>query len=130
VIRRVCLLAALMMTPFAQAQSQSQKVVIDVANSIKAPEGAVLRGLDRINGIYSDFELGPGQSFTFERLTVELVECRYPEGQTTTEAFANLRIRDLREDLATFEGWMFASSPALSALDHPRYDVWVLRCKT
>ncbi|MCW8843320.1 MAG: DUF2155 domain-containing protein, partial [Rhodobacteraceae bacterium] len=29
-----------------------------------------------------------------------------------------------------FQGWMIASSPALSALDHPRYDVWVLRCKT
>jgi hypothetical protein len=23
---------------------------------------------------------------------------------------------------------MIASSPAISALDHPRYDVWVLRC--
>ena len=112
------------------ADAQSQKVVIDVNSSIKAANGAVLRGLDRINGVYSDFELGPGETFTFERLSVELLECRYPEGQKTTEAFANLRIRDLREDLATFEGWMFASSPALSALDHPRYDVWVLRCKT
>jgi hypothetical protein len=27
-----------------------------------------------------------------------------------------------------FSGWMVASSPALSALDHPRYDVWVLNC--
>ena len=27
-----------------------------------------------------------------------------------------------------FSGWMLASSPALSALDHPRYDVWVLSC--
>ena len=27
-----------------------------------------------------------------------------------------------------FEGWMIASSPALMALDHPRYDVWALRC--
>ena len=29
-----------------------------------------------------------------------------------------------------FKGWMFASSPALSALDHPRYDVWVLSCSS
>ncbi|MGB0800115.1 MAG: DUF2155 domain-containing protein, partial [Planktomarina sp.] len=27
-------------------------------------------------------------------------------------------------------GWMVASSPALNALEHPRYDIWVLRCKT
>jgi len=58
------------------AHAQSQKVVIDVNNSIEAPGGAVLRGLDRINGIYSDFELSKGETFTFERLTVELMECR------------------------------------------------------
>lgn len=28
-----------------------------------------------------------------------------------------------------FSGWMFASSPGLSALEHPVYDVWVIRCK-
>jgi hypothetical protein len=27
-----------------------------------------------------------------------------------------------------FTGWMFASSPALSALEHPVYDLWVLDC--
>lgn len=27
-----------------------------------------------------------------------------------------------------FSGWMFASSPGLSALEHPVYDVWVIRC--
>ena len=29
-----------------------------------------------------------------------------------------------------FSGWMFASSPALSALEHPIYDVWVIDCST
>ena len=38
-------------------------------------------------------------------------------------------IRDIREEEARFYGWMFASSPALSALDHPRYDIWVLKCR-
>jgi hypothetical protein len=27
-----------------------------------------------------------------------------------------------------FQGWLIGSAPALHALDHPRYDVWVLRC--
>jgi len=27
-----------------------------------------------------------------------------------------------------FSGWMFASSPGLSALEHPVYDVWVIEC--
>ncbi|MGB0439332.1 MAG: DUF2155 domain-containing protein [Paracoccaceae bacterium] len=32
--------------------------------------------------------------------------------------------------LPVFEGWIIASSPALNAMDHARYDVWVLRCNT
>ena len=27
-----------------------------------------------------------------------------------------------------FSGWMFSSSPALAALDHPVFDIWVIRC--
>lgn len=29
-----------------------------------------------------------------------------------------------------FSGWMLASNPAISALDHPVYDVWVIDCRT
>ncbi len=34
------------------------------------------------------------------------------------------------EKKKVFSGWMFGSSPALSALDHPVYDIWVLRCES
>ena len=30
--------------------------------------------------------------------------------------------------MTRFSGWMFASSPALSAMEHPVYDLWVLDC--
>ena len=28
-----------------------------------------------------------------------------------------------------FSGWMFASSPAASSMEHPVYDVWVIDCR-
>lgn len=121
--------AALCLLAFP-ALAQDQEVVIRVDMAIKAPDGVVLRGLDRINGGTTDIEIGTGETATFERLEITLNECRYPEGQKNTEGYANLTIRDGRDDEPAFEGWMFASSPALSALDHPRYDVWVMRCKT
>lgn len=34
------------------------------------------------------------------------------------------------EGVNIFRGWMFASSPALNALEHPVYDVWVIDCTT
>ena len=87
---------------------------------------ATLRALDTITGIVKDLPLKPGERITYERLTIRLRECRY----TDTDSYASLVIRDVREEAPRFDGWMVASSPALSAMDHPRYDVWLLSCKT
>lgn len=91
--------------------------------------GVVLRGLDKVDGDVQDVSLQNGQSSVFGRLNVELRECRYPDG-AAADAFAYLTIREIDTQTVVFEGWMVASSPALNALEHPRYDVWVLRCNT
>jgi len=93
-------------------------------------EIAMLRGLDRINGTTQDIKITVGETITYERLEISLLACRYPQGDINADAFAQLVIRDIREETPRFVGWMFASSPALSALDHPRYDVWVLSCNS
>ncbi len=91
--------------------------------------GAILRGLDRITGAVNNFSMTVGETLEFERLEVTLEACRYPVGDINSDAYALLKIRDIRNEEPSFYGWMFASSPALSALDHPRYDVWVLTCE-
>ncbi|MEO0683106.1 MAG: DUF2155 domain-containing protein, partial [Pseudomonadota bacterium] len=75
-------------------------------------------------------EMAPGETLRAERLELALRSCRVPAADTRQDAVAYLEIRDLREAVPRFAGWMFASSPALSALDHARYDVWVLSCST
>jgi len=90
--------------------------------------GAVVRGLDTATGALTDIDIKTGDTVRFERLEITLKECRYPEENPASDAFAYLVIRDIRETEPRFEGWMIASSPALSAMDHPRYDVWVLHC--
>ncbi|MBL1437855.1 MAG: DUF2155 domain-containing protein [Rhodobacteraceae bacterium] len=92
--------------------------------------GAILRGLDRITGAVNNFGMFVGETLEFERLEITLEACRYPVGDINADAFALLKIRDIRNEEPSFYGWMFASSPALSALDHPRYDVWVLTCES
>jgi len=91
--------------------------------------GAILRGLDRITGAVNNFSMAVGETLEFERLEVTLEACRYPVGDINADAYALLKIRDIRNEDPSFYGWMFASSPALSALDHPRYDIWVLTCE-
>lgn len=92
--------------------------------------GAELRILDKLTGELRDVNLGVGQAASMGKLTVNLGECRYPAGNQTAEAEAQLTIFDTAAAQPVFKGWMIASSPALSALDHPRYDVWVIRCDT
>ena len=93
-------------------------------------EGALLRGLDKVSGTLTDLEMTTGQTQRMGRIDVTLGECRYPKGNPSGDAYAFLVIRAEGVTQPVFEGWMIASSPALNALDHPRYDVWVLRCAT
>lgn len=97
------------------------------AEITEAP-GALLRVLDKMSGVVSDYDLAVGTSKQQGRLTVQLDECRYPSDLPNGEAYAHLTILDSDLPNPAFKGWMVASSPALSALDNPRYDVWVLRC--
>ena len=92
--------------------------------------GALLRGLDKINGRSADLLIGVGEATTLGRLEVRLGECRFPAGDPSSDAFAQLTITDLNQNATLFSGWMVASSPALSALDDARYDVWVISCQS
>ncbi len=91
--------------------------------------GALLRGLDKINAEVIDLDLANGEGADFGNLRVDLAQCRYPEGNPAGDAYAFLTIREQASGQELFSGWMLASSPALNALEHPRYDVWVLRCR-
>lgn len=101
---------------------------LDQAPDATLGSGAVLRGLDRVSGALTDIELSTGQGAEYGALEITLGECRYPADNPSSDAYAYLTIRDRRQDEPLFAGWMVASSPALNALDHPRYDVWVIRC--
>lgn len=111
-------------------------LLVSTATGVQAQEatetgsGAILRGLDKLTGRARDIELSAGSMAQFGRIEVSLSECRYPEGEPASDAFAFLTVREAGKPDPAFRGWMVASSPALNAMDHQRYDVWVLRCTT
>ncbi|MGH2930162.1 MAG: DUF2155 domain-containing protein, partial [Solirubrobacteraceae bacterium] len=64
-------------------------------------------------------------------LEIVVRACRKTPPEEPPEAAACLEIHDIKPGEApveVFSGWMFASSPALSALEHPVYDVTVVDC--
>ena len=102
-----------------------------LAQSAKAP-GALLRGLDKITARITTFGAPIDQEVRFGTLRILAHTCRKRPPEETPEVAVFLKIDEKRPGVAgrltLFSGWMFASSPALSALEHPVYDVWVLDC--
>ena len=100
------------------------------AQEVAQGRGALLRGLDKVSGRTTDLELAVGEAQRYGRLEVRLGECRYPAGDPSSDAFAQLTVSDRSRNVTLFSGWMIASSPALSALDDARYDIWVISCQS
>ena len=97
---------------------------------VAAGAASVLRVLDKLTGEVTDLTMTPGETRELGFLSVTVAECRFPVENPAGDAFIFVQATDLREGLGVFSGWMIASAPALNALDHPRYDVWALRCNT
>ncbi len=89
--------------------------------------GGVVRVLDKISGQVTDLDLPTGETGSVGSLAVTLLDCRYPVSNPSGDAYVLLSIR-YRDPDPVFMGWMIASEPAVSAMDHPRYDVWALHC--
>ncbi len=100
------------------------------AQDLTRASGVVLRGLDKVTGQTLDMELPEGGSARLGRLTVIAGECRYPSGAPASNAYAWVTILDDLAPAPVFQGWMIAQAPALNALDHARYDVWLIACRT
>jgi hypothetical protein len=92
----------------------------------------ILQGLDKITARVTTIEAPVGKPVTFGSLSITARHCDKTPPEETPEAAAFLEIVDAKPGEAPvklFSGWMFASSPGVSALEHPVYDVWVIDCK-
>jgi hypothetical protein len=94
---------------------------------------AVLQTLDKITGRVRTVEAPIEQTIRFGTLDIMARVCRKRPPEETPESAAFLEIRDIKPGetpRTLFTGWMYASSPAVSALEHPVYDVWVIDCRS
>lgn len=114
------------------SQTQSVDEGIDTVNTVEQTH-VVLRALDKITARITEIEILIGSEHRFGTLAISAKYCRTRPPIEPPETFAYLVINDVKRDDSRdkiFEGWMVASSPALNALEHPIYDVWVINCKT
>lgn len=93
----------------------------------------LLRGVDKVTGRTSTMTADIGEPALFGNLTILVQKCLKKPPEETPENAAFLTIEEMNRDGVqdvVFNGWMFSSNPALSAMEHPIYDIWVLECMT
>lgn len=93
-----------------------------------------LRTIDKLSARTHTFDIPVGKTVKFgDSLYIKVQSCRKsaPIEQPESAAFLQVWERKEYEDESkwVFSGWMFASSPSVSAMQHPVYDVWVIDCK-
>lgn len=134
------------------AESDEEELVATRPRNYQQHDTVMLRALDKITGRSTDFEMLIGEPKVYGSLRIDLKTCYQTPPEEPPESAAFLKItsatskqvqtmaepRDLTEEETTvseaedadvrFSGWMFASSPGLSALEHPVYDIWVIAC--
>ena len=122
---------ALVLTAFAPALFSTAMAENLTGNAV------VLRTLDKVTATTEDYTVKIGDKLTYGSLTVAVKHCEKRPPEDVPETYAFLQIDDLKldgkgddgQEERVFSGWMLASNPAISALDHSVYDIWVIDCK-
>lgn len=134
------------------AEGEDEDLIPAQERTFQQQDTVILRALDKITGRSTDFEMLVGEPKVYGSLRIDLETCFQTPPEEPPESVAFLKVttatsrqvqtmaapRELTEEELSvseaedadirFSGWMFASSPGLSALEHPVYDIWVIAC--
>lgn len=113
-------------------------VFFAAAASPALAQRAVIRGLDKVTGHAEDYTLTLGRATRIGSLEVIARACQKNAPEETPEVRIYVDVFDhppatseeAPERVEIFHGWLFASSPGLSAVEHPVYDIWAIDCRS
>jgi len=116
---------------------------------------AILQGLNKVTGKTSDLKIKVGEEMNFGKLTIKVEKCwrapldQRPENKILLKIEEDVSSKDSENKIFSetvneeseeknqedgskktiFYGWMFSSSPSISGLEHPIYDITAIECK-
>ncbi len=91
---------------------------------------AQFRLLDKISNKLTDKIIPVNNSDEIETLSVEVYACFKEPPTEISEDYVLVDIVDNFQDLnkKVYRGWMISSSPEVTPLEHPIYDLWLIGC--
>lgn len=107
------------------------------AKDFQEYDTAIMRSLNKITAKTSTFEAPINAILSFGTIFLEVKTCQKTPPSDIPETQAFIQIWEQESSTPSeeensawlFSGWMFTNAPALSALDHPIYDIWLLDCR-
>ena len=105
--------------------------IIFIFYSSIADSITILGALNKVSGKISKIKIEDNDETYFGTLKIIVRTCKksLPEDPPENSAFIQIWNQKFdKEEKKIFSGWMFSSSPSISALDHAVYDVWVIDC--
>ena len=92
-----------------------------------------IKTLDKITAKTSSIRVAVGEKKSLGSLEISALKCSISEKKDNPDTVAYIQVKDLsnknNDQVFLFNGWTFASSPTLQAIDHPVYDLWITDCE-
>ena len=103
------------------------------ATNLKSSQ-AILIGLDKITAKSSKLIVNLNESKKFGPLEIKILKCGKVKMNNKIDSVAYMQVKELskndNEKVFIFNGWTFASAPALTPFDHAIYDIQLINCRT
>ncbi len=108
-------------------------IIIFSSNLIAEPlqkKYANFKLLDKISNKITKIVIGVDNSIIVEALNISVYSCfteppdKIPENYVLIDVIENYS----NKEKSIYKGWMISSSPEITPLEHPIYDLWLIGC--
>lgn len=126
----LAILFSFIFSPFSYAKT------VEDMDPMRFYNFAVLQALNKTTAKTSILEMKMEEKINFGQLRIIAHRCwkapldQKPENKILLEVFENKFNDDIGdfEEERIFYGWMFSSSPSISGMEHPIYDLTAIKC--
>tara|TARA_B100001123_G_scaffold423893_1_gene534610 strand:- start:47 stop:424 length:378 start_codon:yes stop_codon:yes gene_type:complete len=92
---------------------------------------ATFKLLDKITNKVSQKEIEVNSIVNWDSLNIQIYSCYSTPPEEIPEDYVLLEVKDMltKNNQYLYRGWMISSSPDVTSIEHPIYDLWLVDCK-
>ena len=115
-----------------QRKKQTHKMLLSHVDQQNFKSEANIQILNKVTNVVYEYKIKINKKFIFDNLYFTVSKCwqapldQIPESKVLIDI--DLIQEGQKDKKPLFYGWLFASSPASSGLEHPIYDVTAIKC--